>query len=580
LTTAREATINGSKQRLGDMLLEKGIITNQQLNVAIAQQKLLSEAGHNRKIGDILLQSRFISPLSIQDSLSLQNKESESKNNAPLISLLPFDLIKSLKILPVSYVSGLLTIESVGILSNKQIENIISTSSREVNSVKVLPMSLFKFKKEIGDLMTITQSTTSALENLKEDESGYHLGQAIQSLLSEAISKRSSDMHLFLKADPESWISYRIDGVLRPTHLLSEKIMRAIFVRIKSMANMDASNTVSPQDGRIAFSYGGRSIDFRVAVQPTADGEKMVLRSLDPANLPEIKSLFPYQPNMVELFTKITSAKGKQGGITLISGPTGSGKSTTLFALTQMLPRDSANVITLEDPVEYYLPMATQIQINQLLEQQATGAERSVLRQDPDFAVIGEVRDTEFAFAGLKFAESGHPTFGTIHAGSAIQTIDRFISFFPDASKESALYVLASYLDVIINQKLVSRLCPLCSVKCDENKNIKKAKKGGCRHCSHTGYHGRIALHETLIIPKQEEERERFISALLKFKSSAERDEGAIDSLNDIKKLPGVIFISRAKTAQTLIEHGLVDYATVKAYLSDENSLMEVCHAD
>jgi pilus retraction protein PilT len=234
--------------------------------------------------------------------------------------------------------------------------------------------------------------------------------------------------------------------------------MAALFIRIKMEGGMDASDSLRAQDGRMAFEYQGRPVDLRLASQPIAGGETLTMRVLDPESMPSLDSMFPAQPDMIALIQSLAQVHGKNGGLIFVSGPTGSGKTTTLYAIAQRFARDRVNVVTVEDPVEYMLPFARQIQINQLLNQKTADVERSILRQDPDVILVGELRDLETMEAAITAAETGHLVFGTLHTTGAAKTIDRIVNAFPQNQQEQIRIQLSTVLQAVISQLLVPRV--------------------------------------------------------------------------------------------------------------------------
>jgi type II secretory ATPase GspE/PulE/Tfp pilus assembly ATPase PilB-like protein len=378
-------------------------------------------------------------------------------------------------------------------------------------------------------------------------------------MLIEAIEMRASDLRLDRKPDPDAWASHRVDGLVRQTHLIPEKTMAAIFTRLKNDCGMDASDNRRAQDGRISIPFKGLQIDFRVNT------------------LPGLDTLFPNQPDMTEMFKKISRVKGKQGGIILFSGPTGSGKTTSLYSLTQRFPRDQMNVMTVEDPIEYKLLFTRQVQRNQGLAQKVSDVERAMLRQDPDVLVLGEIRDADTMKTALHFAESGHLVVATIHSNSAEETFGRVLSLIGGEGKQDALYMLASTLRLIINQQLAPRLCSSCCVSADSvlgsslnlkaeqarikltSEHVPKIKKG-CARCNYTGYFNRVAAHETLIIPTDHDLRAKLGKMLFE----------SMSNFSDIRDLEGVIYKSRENTFGKLIEGGIVDIETAVTTLAQE----------
>jgi type II secretory ATPase GspE/PulE/Tfp pilus assembly ATPase PilB-like protein len=553
-----------AEQSLQERLLENGL-SRQQLEVLLRQQKQLLAMGRPMELSDLLLRSRF---LSREDILRLlEQSDSNSSDQAVSNTLLPLSLCTHLKVFPVRLDGKTLQLKVARPLSEAAKRTLISSCSIAIDSLRLEPVDLL----EIQRLLSKSDSNdtfTILLDRLRfEEVNASILQSAITMLLREALDQRASDIHLFRKEDPDSWVAYRVDSQLKQMHLVPEIVMQAIFTRIKTEAGMDASNQRAAQDGRMAVDYRGRIVDFRVASQPLVDGETMALRALDPAVLPGLEALFPGQPRMMATLDALTHISGKSGGIVIVSGATGAGKSTTQYTMACRFDRDRMNVVTVEDPVEYVLPFARQIQLQALLKQKATDLERSILRQDPDVLIFGEIRDMDSARAALAFAESGHLVLCTIHASGVAQTVERFLSIVEEKSRGDALFVLAHYLRLAIHQRLDRRLCACAELVSDvellaiDNKLIRyshgklKAAHGmkkavGCNLCANTGYRGRVAVHETVVVEDNESKRARFIEALM---------NGAVSSALVAERSEGVRFISRASTIQALMEQGILD---------------------
>jgi type II secretory ATPase GspE/PulE/Tfp pilus assembly ATPase PilB-like protein len=274
---------------------------------------------------------------------------------------------------------------------------------------------------------------------------------------------------------------------------------------------------------------------------------------------------------MMGLIRGITQQSGKTGGLVFISGATGSGKSTTQYTVACGFRRDAMNIITVEDPVEYILPFAKQIQLQALVKQKAIDLERSILRQDPDILIFGEIRDADSARAALAFAESGHLVISTIHANSVIQVTERFLSMIDSSHRSDSEFLIAHFLRMIIHQRLMRRLCscakPMHNDEIEQiNSGINKLtggliearlglkKKTGCTRCLGTGYSGRVAAHETLHIPSDQAMRAKFVRA---FKNHE------LELPVDLREENGVEYTSRLQTLQTLMDQGLIDWSSV-----------------
>lgn len=546
-----------------------------QLTLLRQQHSHLRSEGRSAELGSLAIRSRFLN-LGDLESIDESDEQSDSAGGSfALQSLLPLEYCKRFQCVPVELNKGVLTLKSALPLNSRQRARILQNLNVPVQRLRMIPVS----RQEVFDaLLRIEQSGSvdGLVGSLRQEglEAG-RLRSLVYAVLKEALALRASDVHLSKKADPDAWIAYRIDSHIRQTHLLPELLMQSLVARIKIEAGMDASNSRTAQDGRLAVEHDGRVVDFRISTQPLVDGESVVLRALDASLLPSMGALFPNQPGLLELMNGITRQTGKTGGLILISGATGSGKSTTQYTLACGFRRDSMNVITVEDPVEYLLPFAKQIQLQALIKQKAIELERSILRQDPDILIFGEIRDADSARAALAFAESGHLVISTIHANSVIQVPERFLSLIDAQHRSDSEFLLAHFLKVVVHQRLVRKLCK-CAVDLhpDESADLQldlerstgglmKTQMGfkracGCARCENTGYFGRVVAHETMSIPVQNEMRNLFIRAF--------RDKELELPIN-LNPGNGVNYVSRLQTLQTLLNSGVVDWPTAKQAL-------------
>ena len=550
-------------------LTEAGLDAHQ-LSMLRQQYAHLRAEGRSTDLSSLALRSRFIN----SDDLQEDDQESDLGvigDHFTLQTILPLEYCRRFVCVPTEFSKGVLTLKCAQPLSaaqRKRIQEVLRTS---VQALRVLPAS----RQEVFDvLMRIEQSgsVNGLISVLRSDglEAGRLRG-LVYAVLKEALALRASDIHLSRKSDPDAWIAYRVDSVMRQTHLLPELLMQSLVARIKIEAGMDASNNRTAQDGRLTVEHEGRVVDFRISTQPLVDGESLVLRALDVSLLPSLSALFPGQPKMMGLIRGITQQTGKTGGLVFISGATGSGKSTTQYTVACGFRRDAMNIITVEDPVEYILPFAKQIQLQALVKQKAIDLERSILRQDPDILIFGEIRDADSARAALAFAESGHLVISTIHANSVIQVTERFLSMIDSAHRADSEFLIAHFLRMIVHQRLMRRLCSCAKpMHNDEIEQINPGivqltggliqarpglkKKTGCTRCLGSGYSGRVAAHETLHIPVDEDMRAKFVRA---FKNHE------LELPIDLREENGVEYTSRLKTLQTLMDQGLIDWQSV-----------------
>ena len=561
------ATLSPDKSlqlQIGEYLVTTGVITPQQLDVSVRQQKSVRESGQDILLAEIIVRNKFASREHIGFAVRRLDGEADS---TLFRRLLPHALCKSHSVFPLQVESGVLHVKAACAVPAKVQAMLVAACEIKVNAVRVIPTDIGDIARSLASIYSVEHSFESIVARLRNEEiNGLLLKQALSAMLNEAISLRASDIHLDKLRDPGAWISYRIDGHLKPTHLLPERLMAALFSRVKNESGMDASDTRRAQDGRLSLSGVGTGVEFRVATQPIAGGETIAIRVLDPASMIGLEALFPYQLQMNLLFRRLADVRGKVGGLILISGPTGSGKTTTLYALAQNFSRDRLNVITVEEPVEYILPFARQIQLNQLLNEKSVDLERSVLRQDPDVLILGEIRDNDTMRAALKFAESGHLVLATVHAKNVAQTFERVLSFSDATSKQEALFILANQLRVVVNQGLIPKLCS-CAHEVDLESatelgsahaiqfhgHAKFLRRAGCAACAQTGYRGRVAVHETLVIPHDDAVRSRITAMLF----------DSIHNFQNTFELDGVTHIGKHDVMARLLECHTVDAITV-----------------
>lgn len=533
------------------------------------QHHHLRNEGHTTTLDALALRSRFVSEDELVDARAEQDAGLPS--HTLLHSLLPLEWCKRWCCRPTEFSRGVLTLDAGMPLTEAQVERIRQMLTLKVQEVKVRPVPRMVILSALQTLEK-SDSPVGLMSLLRKQglEAGL-LRRLVFALLQEALSLRASDIHLNKKSDPDAWVAYRIDSVMQQVHLLPQLLMQSLVARIKIEAGMDASNSRSAQDGRLSIDYQGRVVDFRISSQPLVDGESLVMRALDAAQLPGLKTLLPGQPRMMDILRNLMNGQTKAGGLVLITGATGSGKSTTQYTLACGFKRDSVNLITVEDPVEYLLPFAKQIQLQALIKQRAIELERSILRQDPDVLIFGEIRDADSARAALAFAESGHLVISTLHANSVLQVQERFLSIIDPVYRQDAEFLLAHYLRLIMHQRLVVRLCscaqPLQAKEFDDLQECidrltggvfhlsRQARRAqGCERCQGSGYLGRVAAHETVHVPMEEHSRSQFVKAL---------QTHALELPADLTESNGVEYISRATTLQTLMDQGVVDWPTV-----------------
>ncbi len=552
--------------------LKDGLVSKHQIDIAVKKRIALSNLGRNISVKEILLQDKFIT--SSVEGVDAQTKPISFKKEEDTL-LLPISICQYYKLVPLSVTDDALTVMTSRPQNANEKRKILESCIYKVNYLIIKLASLQQVNAEIERLKKITAVLYMLLDEIRMSTiTPQQLSMVIYAIFTEAMKKRASDIHLDKKADPDSWISYRIDGVLVQAHLVDTRIMSAIFARIKIDAGLDASNNRDAQDGRLSFEYANRQIDLRVASQPLADGETIAIRVLDPLALPSFEKLF-FADLRVRSFVKLlTSVRAKTGSLVLFSGPTGSGKTTSLYAIAQNLPRDALNVVTVEDPVEYKLPFARQIQINQIFHETSRGTERSLLRQDPDVIILGEIRDADTAHAALKFMESGHMVMATIHASSVMQTYDRFISFFEGDGRREALVTLGHTLRLLFNQRLMKKLCScatpatisdfsvmqteLADIGISLESNAGIMVRNGCQKCNDEGTMGRVLVAETLMVD---------IDDQTKSEVSIKLASGTYSLLDIINQYSGMAYTTRTDSIKNLLQVGAIDHILAKEML-------------
>ncbi|MDX2027113.1 MAG: ATPase, T2SS/T4P/T4SS family [Alphaproteobacteria bacterium] len=449
-----------------------------------------------------------------------------------------------------------------------RITSALQRANHEVQSVDVEPWD----RAELARLMR--EQSEMAGERLlrllaslaRDPDDAMLVEQAVSDILAEALEGRASDIHLSLKEeDARCWIRYRVDGDLMYKHLIPHRVMAPIVTRIKTDAKMDAADRLHPQDGRLAFEWQGRMIDVRVAALPVApSGEKLTLRLLDRENLRSFDELFMHAPVVAERLRKTVHGHTKDGGLIVVSGPTGSGKSTTLYGIIQEIDRSSRAVYSVEAPVEYDMPLVDQTSVTDNSANTIAEIIRALMRHDPDVIIVGEMRDSDTVEAALRATESGHLVITTVHAVDAIHTLDRIDGFLSSAYRTSGLYILGHALIASLSQRLVKTVCPAChkteeagSVFGDVSRcadigispeaMVARANEQGCDLCNHTGFLGRTLALEAMFPPEDQASRRAITEMMV---------SNVTSSIVDVS---GTVYIPRRQSIVDLIQRRAVD---------------------
>ncbi|MBN6186527.1 type II secretion system ATPase GspE [Aneurinibacillus sp. BA2021] len=493
-----------SKMRLGDILIETGIISQKQLEEALEEQKKTK-----LKLGDVLLKRGVISEQQLIEILEFQLgiphvSLYRYKMDPTLSSLLSEEIAKRYLVVPLKRDGDKLTVAMVDPMDYYAIDEMrISTGCTIVpviatkEEIQRAIGRMYGMQDSVRELMD-DMALNKALEEEDLSDEDTPIVRLVTQMFEQAVQLRASDIHIDPQEDGVR-IRYRTDGLMRTERVLPPHMMGILTARIKIMSNLNIAERRLPQDGRIQLNVGFKEIDVRVSTLPTVYGEKIVMRLLDMTNaLIEIEKLGLTKRNLAAFYDLIH----RPNGILLVTGPTGSGKSSTLYAALNNLNEESVNIITVEDPVEYQLDGINQVQVRTSIGMTFASALRSILRQDPDIVMVGEIRDTETAEIAIRAALTGHLVLSTLHTNDAVSSITRLVDMgIPP-------FLIASSVNGVLAQRLVRRICPHCKQEYEPNGAEREifAKKGlkleklwrgtGCGSCNSTGYRGRMAIHE------------------------------------------------------------------------------------
>lgn len=513
-----------AKKRIGDMLIDRGLITDKELEYALEVQKQTHE-----KLGEVLIKNKIVSPEDIAKTLAIQLEVDYidlANVSIPqeLTQYVQRNIAKQNHLVPVQkegdalYVAmddplNIYALDEVRKVANLKIVPLISTHVSVERAINTLygnenaKQAIADYKKEHGLDSRLETSTSNfdfiiSSNAISSDGEGAPTIRLVNSIIERAVSERASDIH-FEPRENGMDVRMRIDGILRDILKVPKDITAAVIARIKTMSGMDVAEKRIPQDGRFAVSVLNTNIDMRVSTLPIAWGEKIVCRLLDKSNTDIDKEMLGLSPDDMEKYEKLIHYKN---GIMLLVGPTGSGKTTTMYAMLNELNTRDVNLVTLEDPIEYNLDGLNQVQVNTKTNMTFANGLRAILRQDPDIVSVGEIRDGETAEICLRAALTGRFVMSTIHTNDAVGAIDRL----EDIGVEP--YLIAATLRGVISQRLVRRICPYCAQEYEPQKEeieklgIKiqpgtKFKYGkGCQQCFNTGYSGRIAVFEIMMV--------------------------------------------------------------------------------
>ncbi len=547
------------------------------LDMVQKERALLLEQGVPRST-EQLLDMAGVSASSEQEEEGVRDRATGDQ----LRSILPVQAWLPLSIHLIGLQGGLLRIAPLHDLNDRQMKALISTAQRSGFLVEKLEVEVWDRAELLETLRRVHDLSADRCEKtlaqwLADPDNGLLLNQFQRDMLAESLQMRASDIHLLQDGNPDTpnWIKYRIDGDMVPMHLLPADSMARLTTLLKRDAGLNFGDKTTPKDGRFGFSWQGRNIDVRVAAGPQAqEGEKLTLRLLDRAALKGFDDLFRRHEDVGDYLSALLSPEIKGGGgLILLSGPTGSGKTTTMYACVQQIDRRRRHVLTIEDPIEYELRYATQWQVRPgMAGGEFSDLIRAAMRHDPDYIIVGEMRDDDTVETALRAAESGHTVISTIHADTALQTFERLRTLMPSERERSSTYTLAQQVKAVLNQRLVRTLCQGCAHKVkaedslDENElqaceipgdaDIRRHNTTGCDLCNRTGISGRTLLLDAIMLTMGPGQRNEVYEALMR-------------NVNDVIKEDGVIIHTRREGLIDLVLSGLVDAKLAISYIEE-----------
>jgi type IV pilus assembly protein PilB len=499
------------KIRIGDFLIKKGLLSEAQLKVALSEQKKLG-----KKLGQVLIDLGYIEEDVLLKVIAEQLKveiisadDIEFTND--LKKIIPENIARRLNIIPIKATedtihiatndpTNIFAIDEIMRITGKDIKvYIISNNDLLVAFERIYGSEdrLFKIAEDVEKKILAMGNDEKFFESLGEDMPVVNL---VDGIVARAVAQKASDIHIEPDEDTLR-IRYRVDGLLHEVLKLNKILHLAIVSRIKIMSDMNIAEKRSPQDGRFKMKINFKDVDFRVSTLPTSYGEKVVLRVLDrDKGMLDLNRIGMDHYNL-ELYNEIIK---KPYGIILISGPTGSGKTTTLYASLNKLNSIDKNIVTVEDPIEYNFKLINQVQVDESANVTFASALRSILRQDPDIIMVGEIRDKETAEIAIQASLTGHLVLSTIHTNDAVSSITRLL----DMGIEP--FLVSTSIIGLVGQRLVRKVCLNCAEEYEpekellerigytNNETIKFVRGKGCQECHYTGYSGRIGIYEVL----------------------------------------------------------------------------------
>ena len=505
------------RKRLGDILLEAGKISLAQLNRALETQRKTK-----RRLGEVLIDQGLLTEDEIADvlaqQLSLERIDLEKtfveqdmarsipKEVALKYTAIPIFMRDGKLVVAMSDPLNMFAIDDICFITQKKIQPAVATKKQIEKAIEIYyskqdaDQAIEELKREFT--ASVEESQRTGME-LSDDVQAAPAVRLTNSIINQAIATNASDIHIE-PFEHHVAVRYRVDGVLFESNRIPQNLYSAVSTRIKIMAGMNIAEKRLQQDGRIELEVKGRSYDFRVSSLPTVFGEKIVIRVLDRTTFDYTRDKLGFTERENEMMDKIIRMPY---GIVLLTGPTGSGKTTTLYSLLSEVNTPDKNIVTIEDPVEYMLPGINQVQVNPKAGLTFAAGLRSILRQDPDIIMIGEIRDEETAQIAVRAAITGHLVLSTLHTNDAPGAITRLV----DMGVEP--YLAADAIVAVIAQRLVRKLCPNCrepyTAEGNEmmilnlDKPVRLHRAVGCPACQNSGYRGRTAIHEVMMVGRE-----------------------------------------------------------------------------
>jgi general secretion pathway protein E len=513
---------NVKQKHLGTILIENNVITPEQLQESLSAQK-----GSSMRLGQILIKKGFATEEDILGALgqhyNIRSKEHiEYSDPRHLLKHVPVHFLKRNMMAPFSLEGNTIFVAIIDPLNIQPMDDLKMlfpeydlepVLTREIEIQKIIQTHYADMGAEstadvIEDLedadLELISSASLETEDLMDMANEAPIIRLVNTFFKEAINNRASDIHIE-PFEKDLNVRYRVDGILYNMHTPPKKFQNAIISRIKIMANLNIAENRLPQDGRIQIKIGGKDIDIRVSTYPTQFGERLVLRLLNKSDMKYDLHSIGFEKQILESFEAQIL---KTHGIILVTGPTGSGKTTTLYSVLTKLNTAEVNILTVEDPIEYQIRGIGQMQVKPSINLSFATGLRSILRQDPDIIMIGEIRDIETAEIAVQSALTGHRVFSTLHTNDAPSGITRLL----DMGVEP--FLISSSVNAILAQRLVRTICPKCrysykpaaslikelSLPPSKARNLKLYAGKGCSHCLNTGYRGRVGIYELLVV--------------------------------------------------------------------------------